>query len=191
MGCGTVQPFLAAAFRRRSMSRADAAGPRRRRAPRWGVLFVAGCLIMVLSTVLIASSDPGTWPVAAAAIGAIGIVAVVLAVRSRRDEIRLRRLEDMTARITFLVATLPRPTDVETLAVLHEIRNCYAEASELAAGFGGRGRRLAASIRDGLGKVERLYDIQSGSLRHTGENASDFARVMRELGRDVDGSLRR
>lgn len=169
----------------------DGPRPRRRRAPRWGVLFVAGCLIMVLSTALIAASDPGTWPVAAAAIGAIGIAAVVLAVRSRRDEIRLRRLEHMTARITFLVATLPRPTDVETLAVLHEIRNCYAEASELAAGFGGRGKRLAASIRDGLCKVERLYDIQSGSLRHTGENASDFARVMRELGRDVDGSLRR
>lgn len=182
--------FLAPACRRLPVSSADAEKPRRQRAPRWGVLFVAGCLIMALSTVMIVASDPGTWPVAAIAIGVFGIAAVVLAVRSRRDEIRLRRLEYMTARITLLVATLPRRTDVETLAVLHEIRNCYAEASELAAGFGDRGRRLAASIRDGLGKVERLYDIQSGSLRHTGENASDFARVMRELGRDVDGSLR-
>ena len=168
----------------------DDARPRRRHPPRWGVLFAAGCLILALSTAMVVASDPGTWPVAAIAIGAIGIAAVALAVRARRDEIRLQRLEYMTARITFLVATLPRPTDVETLAVLHEIRNCYAEARELAAGFGKRGRRLAASIRDGLGKVERLYDIQSGSLRHTGENASDFARVMRELGRDVDGSLR-
>lgn len=151
---------------------------------------VMTCIISALPAATVIYMDQSAWPVGAAMSAALGGALAAAILRWRRNEMRLRRLEYMSDRISALVASLPRQSDLETLAVLHEIRNCYVEARELAAGFGDRGRRLAEAMRKGLESIDKMYGMQTGSLRRTDANAADFARMMREMGRDVDGSLR-
>ena len=111
--------------------------------------------------------------------------------RGRGDGARMRRLIRLSDRVAVLCDSLPRRTDVETLAVLYEIRICYTEAFELAEGLGADGRVLVDTMRKVLANFNHMYDMQSGSLRRTDANAAEFAAAMRELGRDVDGSTRR
>lgn len=148
------------------------------------------CIISALPAATVIMIDQSAWPLGAALSAVLGAALAAVVVRWHRSESRLRRLEYMSDRISALVASLPRQSDLETLAVLHEIRNCYVEARELAVEFGDKGRRLAEAMRKGLESIDKVYGMQTGSLRRTDANAADFARMMREMGRDVDGSLR-
>ena len=109
----------------------------------------------------------------------------------RRRKIRrdgIRRIGDLISRIGALIDTVPRKTEAETLAAIHEMRNCYGEAIELIDGIGDGNTDLADSMREGLERTVELYGIQTESLRRTEANAADFAAAMRRLGRDADGS---
>ena len=111
----------------------------------------------------------------------------------RRRKIRrdgTRRIGALIDRIRALVDTVPRKTEAETLATIHEMRNCYDEAIELIERTGDGNTDLADSMREGLERVVELYGIQTESLRRTEANAADFAAAMRRLGRDADGSPR-
>lgn len=141
------------------------------------------------------------WPVAVGTTCITGAaIASWLASRRRCSRRRigadgeggLGRCGLLSRRVDALLASLPCMTEAETLAVLHEIRNCYAEALEQAGrlgdGGGGGGGRcgLAARLRRNLAQIDGLYDIQTGSLRCTPANAADFAEAMRGLGREYD-----
>ena len=144
----------------------------------------------------------GSWPGAACTSAVAGAaIAAWLAHRRGRgrgpdaDVERLRRCGLLSRRVDALLASLPCRTEAGTLAVLHEVRNCYAEALEQAgrlggSGGGGTGDRLAARLRRNMAQIDGLYDVQTGSLRCTAANAAEFAAAMRTLGRDVDGSMR-
>ena len=129
----------------------------------------------------------------ATASGVIGLWLVLSskqrrAYRLRRDA--MRRCEYLIDRIGRLLESIPRRTETETLAALHEIRNCYTETIRLVDEMGDGDSRLAASLRRGLAQIGEMYDMQTGSLRRTDVNAADFAAAMRALGRDADGALR-
>ena len=111
--------------------------------------------------------------------------------RHCREMDRMDRSDRLYDRIDALLDSIPCRTEAETLAALHEIRNCYAEGIRLYGEMGDRGRERAAVLRRHLGRIDALYDIQTGSLRRTEANAAEFAAAMRRLGRDADGSLRR
>lgn len=108
--------------------------------------------------------------------------------RLRRDA--MRRCEYLINRIGHLLESIPRRTEAETLAALHEVRNCYAETIRLVDEMGDGDSRLAASLRRGLAQIGEMYDMQTGSLRRTDANAADFAAAMQALGREGDGALR-
>ena len=111
--------------------------------------------------------------------------------RRRRRERKCREhYMDLVDRTHYLVCTIPCKTEAETLAAIHEMRNCYTEAYGLKDDIGIVDDELDATMRANLDAIGELYDIQSGSLRRTGANAADFAAAMRSLGRDADGSLR-
>ena len=113
--------------------------------------------------------------------------------RERRYKRRLagmRRCDDLLDRVHGLIQSIPCRTEAETLAALHEIRNCYNEAIELEDRLGDGGGMIAARLRENLGCIDDLYGIQTGSLRRTEANAADFAAAMRRLGRDADGAAR-
>lgn len=157
-----------------------------------GVPLVSFGLFGVLAVCIFAVSGEIWWAAAgAAALAACAALFGRVFLRARRQILRLRRLKRMSDRILRLFDSLPRRTEVETLAVLHEIRASYAEALELAEGLGDGGRTVTAAMRRALAAINEVYDVQSGSLRRTDANAADFAAAMRGLGRDVDGSVGR
>lgn len=137
------------------------------------------------------------WPVgaigSATAGGVIGLWLVLSSRRRRRlrrYDKGMRRCEYMIYRIRLLVKLFPCRTEAETLAALHEMRNCYIEAIRLVDEMGDDDDdMLGDSLRGGLAKIDELYDIQTGSLRRTEANAADFAAAMRALGRESDGAL--
>ena len=133
------------------------------------------------------------WPATLALAGvscASGAYLVLDGRKNRRIMLRVRRIEYLCDRVHMLIKSLPRRTEAETLAVLHEIRNCYTEAHGLAGALHVGGRRIAPAIEGNLAAINWLYGVQTGSLRCTEANAADFAAAMRRLGRDSDGSLR-
>ena len=153
------------------------------------VIILGGAFVGIAAiTANMIASGYDTWPfgVAMSVVSAAAFAHIL--VRGRRPNARMLRLKHLSDRVSSLYDSLPRRTGVETLAVLHEIRVCYSEACVLADGFGAEGRELATTLRKVLANINRMYDIQSGSLRCTEANAADFAAAMRELGRDVDGT---
>ena len=123
----------------------------------------------------------------------ITLMLCLLSGRRRRLRVRReggRRCEYLLDRIEALVESIPRKTEAETLAVIHEVRNCYVESIDVVERMGEGDTKLASKLRRNLGQIDELYDIQTGSLRCTEANAADFAAAMRKLGRDADGSLR-
>ena len=163
----------------------------RRRKLRWTALGAVFASVAVVPQALIVLADASVWPAAVAISAAIGIALACLFVHMYKIGRRMGRLEYMSNRTIFLCDSLPRSTDVETLAVLHEIRTCYEEACRLADGLGPKGRELGDVMRKMRAKIDRMYEVQSGSLRRTEANAAEFAEAMRALGRDADGSERR
>ena len=162
----------------------------RRRNLRWVALGAVFASIAVVPPALIALAGALAWPAAAAMAAVLGVALACLFAHMYRIGRRMRRLEYVSNRTIFLCDSLPRKTDVETLAVLHEIRTCYEEACRLADGFGPRGRELASTMRKMQAKIDRMYKMQSESLRRTEANAAEFAEAMRGLGRNADGSER-
>ena len=155
---------------------------------RWGAI---GALLAAIATVpmaYLASIGVMAWPVAAAVAAVLAGAYAFMYAHMYRTRSRMRRLRHLADRVISLCKSLPRGTDVETLAVLHEIRTCYGEACRVAARLDGRGGRLADSMRETMARLDGMYDARSASLRRTDANAADFAAAMRRLGRDVDGS---
>ena len=107
--------------------------------------------------------------------------------RFKRRERSIRRCDGLIDRVECLIGTIPCKTEAETLAAMHEIRNCYSEAIELEDDLGDGGRMIAARIRSNMAQIDDLYNIQTGSLRRTDANAADFAAAMRALGRELGG----
>lgn len=177
---------------RRSVNTGGEDGARRRE--RILTAAVSGSLaaIVAIPVYAIAGSGGGWWAAAGGAILAASAAYFAhVFQRARRDRARLRRLERTSDRIMSLCDSLPRRSDVETLAVLHEIRICYGEALKLAEGLGDKGRQLAATISRALARIDQMYDLQSGLLRRTETNAAEFAAAMRKLGRNADGTTLR
>ena len=108
--------------------------------------------------------------------------------RRRRQRKCMWHYRNLIDRVHELIHTIPRRTEAETLAVIHEVRNCYTEAFELKDDIGYADDELDATMRANLDAIDELYDIQSGSLRRTDANAADFADAMRRLGRGLDGT---
>ena len=110
-----------------------------------------------------------------------------LIVLAGRLEAHKRRILCAAARIMFLAGTLPRRTDVETLAVVGEIRARYAEARKLVEEFGDdSGRRLADDLGSRLDRIDRAYDAEAGRLRSADASVDDFAKEVRAFSREVD-----
>ena len=163
-------------------------GRRRERLLRCAV-FSALAGIVAFSVYMYAASGEIWWAAVGAAILAAAAASFAqVCLRVRRDLARTRRLERTTGRILSLCRSLPRRSEVETLAVLHEIRACYGEAFKTAEGLSDGGKRIMPVMREAVARVDEIYDIQSGSLRRTEANAAEFAAAMRALGRDADGS---
>ena len=147
-------------------------------------------------------SGADAWPVgavgSATAGGVIGLWLAVFRKRRRKLGLRnedMRRCKYLINRVGWLARLIPLRTAAETLAALHEMRNCYVEAIRLVDkmdeedGDDGDDGLLCDSLRGGLAQVDEMYDMQTGSLRCTEANAADFAAAMRALGRDADGAL--
>ena len=158
---------------------------------RWGALGAVFAAIVVIPQAYLVAIGDLTWPAAAAISAVFAAAYAFMYAHMYRSRSRLRRFEHLSDRVISLGRSLPRGTDVETLAVLHEMRTCYGEACRVAGGLGGRGGRLADTMRETLAKIDGLYDIQTASLRRTDANAAEFAAAMRALGREADGSLRK
>ena len=158
---------------------------------RWGTLGALFAAIAIIPQAYLVGIGAMAWPVAAAVAAALAAAYALMFAHMYRNQSRLRRFEHLADRVISLCKTLPRGTDVETLAVLHEIRTCYGEACRVAGELAGKGDRLVGTMRETMAKLDALYDIQTGSLRRTEANAAEFAVAMRALGRDADGSLRR
>ena len=156
------------------------------------VFLVLVCVAVGIPVYVVAGADYAVWAVAGGVVLAMAAAYVAgVRIRARGEDARMGRLEYLSGHISSLCDSLPRKTDVETLAVLHEIRICYDEACALADGFGERGGRLAATLHKSRGRIDKMYEIQSGFLRRTEANAAEFAEAMRGLGRNADGSERR
>ena len=158
---------------------------------RWGALGALFAAIAVVPQAYLAGTGALAWPAAAAIAAAFVAAYALMYAHMYRTRSRLRRFEHLSGRVISLGRSLPRKTDVETLAVLHEMRTCYVEACRVAGRLGGKGGRLADMMRETLARIDGLYEMQSGSLRRTGANAAEFAEAMRGLGRNADGSERR
>ena len=156
----------------------------------WDVVFIgSGAACPVLLCLSMGGTD--ALPIGAAMSAVVVACAAWMRRSVRRFKARersMRRCDGLIERVEYLVGTMPCKTEAETLAALHEIRNCYSEAIELEGELGDGGRRIAARIRANLAQIDDLYDIQTGSLRRTEANAADFAAAMRALGRDADGA---
>ena len=161
---------------------------RRERLLRYAVFSALACAVALPVYMCAASGEFGWAAVGAVILPASAASFAQVFLRTRRNLARARRLERMTGRILSLCRSLPRRSEVETLAVLHEIRACYGEAFKVAEGLGDGGKRIMPAMREAVARVDEIYDIQSGSLRRTEANAADFAAAMRALGRDADGS---
>ena len=157
---------------------------------RWGALGALFAAIAVIPQAYLVGIGSLAWPVAAAVAAVFAAAYAFMYAHMYRSRSRLRRFEHLSGRVISLGRSLPRGTDVETLAVLHEMRTCYGEACMVAGGLGAKGGHLADMMRETLAKIDGLYDAQTGSLRRTPANAAEFAAAMRRLGREVDGSER-
>ena len=153
-------------------------------------VFSALAGIVAFPAYMYAASGEIVWAAVGAAILAASAASYAqVFLRVRRDLARARRLGRMTGRILSLCQSLPRGSEVETLAVLHEIRACYGEAFKVAERLGDGGKRVMPAMREAVARVDEIYDIQSGSLRRTEANAAEFAAAMRAPGREeADGS---
>ena len=170
------------------MSFDSGGGLTRRGRLRWGALGAAFAAIATVPQAYLAAVGALAWPVAAAIAAALAAAYAFMYAHMYRSRSRLRRFEHLADRVISLCRSLPRGTDVETLAVLHEIRTCYGEACRVGGGLGGgKDGRLADSMRETIARIDALYDVQTGSLRRTEANAAGFAAAMRALGRDEAG----
>lgn len=131
----------------------------------------------------------------AACINVAAVTLVLFLLRGRRRRLRvrrecMRRCTCLLDRIEYLLGTIPRRTEAETLAAFHEMRNCYAETLDLIERMGEGGSMLAIKMRRARDQIVEMYGIQTESLRRTEANAADFADAMRRLGREAGGTAR-
>ena len=159
------------------------------------VLYIVVACASPFTRLFMGGMDDLTLVAMGAAVNMGTVTVILLVLRGPRRRLRIRRdarkrCKYLLDRIWELLDMIPRRTEAETLAVIHEIRICYAEIVELVDKMGEGGTPFAIKLRMGLDDIRRQYDIQAGSLRCTKANAADFHAAMRGLGRDADGTLR-
>lgn len=108
-----------------------------------------------------------------------------LIVRQYMHGNRLKRITATVKHVGRLRKSMQDRTAVEHLAILQEMRNCYAEADKYLAGVGDK--EIVQGIAVIRLHIESMYAEWADEVGHSKADAAEFARTMELLGRGRDG----
>ena len=153
--------------------------------PSRAYLCIIASLFMASPVVYMIVTDSFEWFDVAMLLAVSGGAAAFVVLVGLR-EARKRRLICQSARIWSLCRRLRYRTGDEVLADLVEIRVRYAEARELAEGFGAPDARgLEDAMRSLVDRLEWAYDARTGSLLHSDAGIAELAGNVRKFGMKV------
>ena len=185
----------ASAPRRGGVTRMALFGPRALLAPQRGerrqfALFLVMLGVLAYLPVSVAVQDSpfgiGSFGVAVDAVK-VTMCAVMtpLIVRQYMHGNGLKRITATIEHVGRLRRSMRDRTAVERLAILQEMRNCYAEADKYVAGVGDK--EIVQGIAVIRMHIESMYGQWADEVGHSKADAAEFARTMELLGRGRDG----
>lgn len=149
-----------------------------------GVAAILPASVLVQGGALVGGDGDAAIDAAKIAVWA-GLTALM--VRQYMRGIRLRRLKAIVDYAGGLFRSLPDRTEIECLAVLHEIQNRYAEADKYLAKV--NDEEITRGIEEIRSNIKINYRIRICRTRYAKGDADEFARAMETLGRDRGGGL--
>lgn len=171
-------------------------GPRSLLTPRRGerrqfalFLTMLGALACLAASVAVQDAPFGGEPLDVAFdAGKVAMWAVMtpLIVRQYMHINRLKRVTATVRHVGRLRRSMQDRTAVERLAILQEMRNCYAEADKYLAGM--KEKEIVQGIAIIRLHIESMYSEWADEVGRTKSDAAEFARTMELLGRGRDGS---